>query len=237
MERSFKGVWIPKEIWLDEKLSLLEKVFLVEINSLDNDERGCFATNAYFAKFFRLSKNRVSIIINQLIKRGYVKGMIKFKAGTREVESRVLSIIKKNNTYIREQIDPVFENVDTPICENAKENNTSINNTVNTPPKSPKGDVADLWFEKFYKAYPKKKGKASAEKAWKKLKPNNELVSVILKAVERMKLSTDWQKDGGEYIPHPATWLNGRRWEDEISIPPTNSQLRPSAADVWGEFE
>jgi hypothetical protein len=41
MERDFKGVWIPKEIWLDERLNALEKIILTEIDSLDATERGC----------------------------------------------------------------------------------------------------------------------------------------------------------------------------------------------------
>ena len=45
--RDFKGVWIPKEIWLNTDLSIIEKVLLVEIDSLDNSDRGCFASNEY----------------------------------------------------------------------------------------------------------------------------------------------------------------------------------------------
>ena len=41
MQRNFKGVWIPREVWLSEELSLMEKVLFVEIDSLDN-ERSCF---------------------------------------------------------------------------------------------------------------------------------------------------------------------------------------------------
>lgn len=71
-------------------------------------------------------------------------------------------------------------------------------------------------FDEFWAAYPKKKGKDSAKKAWKKLKPDEELAEKILRAIEQQKTSKDWQKDGGQFIPYPATWLNGRRWEDEV---------------------
>ena len=47
----FKGIWIPKDIWLSDQLSLMEKVLFVEIHSLDN-ERGCYAGNKYFSEFF-----------------------------------------------------------------------------------------------------------------------------------------------------------------------------------------
>lgn len=68
MERAFKGIWIPAEIWLNKDLTLLEKVFLVEIDSLDN-ENGCFASNEYFSNFFGLSKNRCSEVIKSLEKK------------------------------------------------------------------------------------------------------------------------------------------------------------------------
>jgi hypothetical protein len=70
--RDFKGVWIPKEIWLNTDLSIIEKVLLVEIDSLDNSDRGCFASNEYLAKFVQLSEGRVANIISNLKKRKFL---------------------------------------------------------------------------------------------------------------------------------------------------------------------
>src|SRR5438067_1968647 len=70
-QRDFKGVWIPKEIWLSDKLSLTEKVVFVEIHSLDKD-RGCFAENAHFARFFRISARQVARYVASLKKKGMV---------------------------------------------------------------------------------------------------------------------------------------------------------------------
>jgi hypothetical protein len=74
-------------------------------------------------------------------------------------------------------------------------------------------------FVDFWKAYPRKVARNDAQKAWTKLKADSSLLAIILKAVEKQSLSADWQKDGGKFIPYPATWLNGRRWEDEVSAP------------------
>lgn len=131
MERAFKGVWIPKEIWLDKDLNWVEKVLLVEIDSLDNDE-GCWASNSYFADFFNLSKNRISILISSLSKKGYISVDIKYKEGTKQVDKR---IIKNKHTYMRKQKGGIGENEYTPICENAKENNTVFNNTDDSSSK------------------------------------------------------------------------------------------------------
>lgn len=70
-------------------------------------------------------------------------------------------------------------------------------------------------FDDFYNAYPRKVGKASALKAWQKINPDSSLQSRILKALEWQAQQGEWQKENGKYIPHPATWLNGNRWEDE----------------------
>lgn len=75
-------------------------------------------------------------------------------------------------------------------------------------------------FDLFWRAYPRKKSKGDAEKAWAKIHPDEQLTEHILRAVEQAKTSADWRKDGGQFIPHPATWLNRRGWEDEHSLPP-----------------
>lgn len=71
-------------------------------------------------------------------------------------------------------------------------------------------------FEVFWAAYPRHTGKQDAYKAFVKLKPDEALMAAILAGIERQKQSAQWTKDGGQFIPHPATWLNGCRWEDEL---------------------
>lgn len=71
-------------------------------------------------------------------------------------------------------------------------------------------------FAQFWERYPAKKGKQDAIKAWRKLKPSGDLLIAIMSGLEAQKAARDWRKDDGRYIPHPATWLNGRRWDDEL---------------------
>ena len=70
--RDFKGVWIPKEIWLSEELKMLEKVILVEIDSLDN-ENHCIAGNEYLAEFCSCSLSAVTKAIKHLKELGYIE--------------------------------------------------------------------------------------------------------------------------------------------------------------------
>ena len=73
-------------------------------------------------------------------------------------------------------------------------------------------------FENFWTAYPRKRNKGQAEKAWRQLKPGEQLVVKILQGIERAKTSADWQKDCGQFIPYPATWLRAKGWEDEHQV-------------------
>ena len=85
----------------------------------------------------------------------------------------------------------------------------------NTPPYPPPGDDG---FDAFWERYPKKVGKAAALKAWRKLKPDVGKQSVMLAALAVQVESESWRKDGGQFVPNPATWLNGARWEDEVQV-------------------
>lgn len=84
----------------------------------------------------------------------------------------------------------------------------------NIPPIPPKG-FFETWFETiFWPAYPRKtakaKAQAAAKNAWKKADAD-----LIMDGLSRAKQSGQWNRDGGQFIPHAATWLNQERWNDE----------------------
>lgn len=70
-------------------------------------------------------------------------------------------------------------------------------------------------FELFWAAYPRKVGKVACCRSWRRMKLDDMLCK-ILDALAEHKRSKSWQKNGGEFIPHPTTWINQRRWEDEL---------------------
>lgn len=72
MPRGFKGVWIPKEIWLNSELTLVEKVLIAEIDSLDT-RGGCFASNQHFSRFLGVTVVQVSRIISKMKTRGFIE--------------------------------------------------------------------------------------------------------------------------------------------------------------------
>ena len=92
-KRKFKGIWIPAEVWESKSLTLQEKVFLVEIDSLDNDN-GCYANNNYFSAFFGLSTTRVSLVIASLINKGFVTSTILQSEGNKRILRTSLTKVK-----------------------------------------------------------------------------------------------------------------------------------------------
>lgn len=75
-------------------------------------------------------------------------------------------------------------------------------------------------FLLFWKAYPKKTGKGEAYRSWNKLKPSKEKAERIVVSVKAHAQSKDWFKEDGKYVPLPATFLNQRRYDDEIAVLP-----------------
>lgn len=130
-ERDFKGVWIPKEIWLDNNLSWMEKLFITEIDSLDNDE-GCYASNGYFSEFFCITKSRCSQIISSLKTKGYIS--VQLIMGENKVQKRVVRILNEGIKNIKGGIkNPKqgIKNIKGGYLENCESNNTLYNNTSN----------------------------------------------------------------------------------------------------------
>ncbi len=82
--------------------------------------------------------------------------------------------------------------------------------------EEPQMDVQEQRFRGFWRSYPRKQGKGAAEKAWEKIRPDGKMFEKILSAIDAAKRSMQWRRDNGQYIPNPATWLNQRRWEDEL---------------------
>lgn len=118
-ERDFKGVWIPKTVWLDTRLNALEKIILTEIDSLDSSERGCWASNKYIAEFCQCSETKVSTAISKLIKLEYLYVQA-FDGRQRELKSRLSNFERQNiNTC-----NSAFENMQESNTSKSTDNNT-----------------------------------------------------------------------------------------------------------------
>ena len=219
VSRDFKGIWIPKGIWLDKNLTIQEKVFLAEIDSLEG-ENGCFASNAYFAEFFGLSKERVRKIIAELVEKGYITNELIYKEGTKEVDKRILKV----------RLKPYGGGGDinhTPMGEN--DHYITKNNI--TKNKYNYQEIIDYLNEKTGKTY-------------KAVKTNNQLINARyeegytledFKAVIDYKTSkwkgTEWEK----YL-RPSTLFSAKNFENYVNEAPRRSIECTSKEVEEGEF-
>jgi hypothetical protein len=84
--------------------------------------------------------------------------------------------------------------------------------------KETKPKQQDETFDMWYKHYPKKSSRGTAEKAWSRVTEKHLVVTLILKALEWQCKQESWTKEKGQYIPMPSTYINGKRWLDEKSV-------------------
>lgn len=220
---------IPAVVRYDTSLRPNAKLIYGEISALTSAYGYCWATNQYFADLYGFAKKTVSELISELASRGYITVEVcraKVNKGAGAVEMRKiwlnsrfdcdLTLSGKNRIgYPEKKGDPIPQKV--------KENNTSINNNPRNPQEG------DARFDAFWKAYPHKMDKQKAVKSFRKLKVDDELLKVILAALEKQKRSPQWNEDEGRYIPYPATWLNNRRWEAEAANAAAPAQSAPSS--------
>lgn len=167
LPRKFKGVWIPANLWLNRDLSITEKVMLVEIGSLESDDRGCYASNAHFAQFFDLSVKRVSNIINDLARDG-VLSISLIREGSRVVERqlRMLTPLENFHTPLENEANPSRKGYEPPLGKVTGSNTKIFNNTKRelnavAPSNSPQVQFNGLDFivteavlQKWAKAFP-----------------------------------------------------------------------------------
>lgn len=209
MSKSYYAV-IPATVRYDKRLPDGAKLLYGEITALCNERGFCWATNQYFADLYDKSTSTIKRWISKLEECGYIIRNFRYKDGSKEIDERCITICDTPAQYCDEvgaEIDlPPVQKCDDPRCKNEPDNIT-VNNTTNT---------TEL-FAQFWEAYPKKRSKDDAFKAFKSRKPNPVLVGEMIAAVQLMKDSGEWASDRIQYIPYPATWLRAGGWKDEVS--------------------
>ena len=179
------------------------------------------SVKAFQELFPYLGKSQISSALQKLLDEGLiVKGNYNKVAYDRTMWYAVTEL---GDTMFRKPINAVAENqrFDLSKIGNGNSENREPIPDINPDKKQDinisrkRADTDTLsGFDAFWKAYPNKKAKQNAIKAWKKLKPNDDLQQVILSDIRR-RMGGEWKDEAYQFIPHPATYLNGARWEDE----------------------
>lgn len=136
----------------------------------------------------------------------------------------------RRNTLLTQDEIMVIYGIKSPVGELSTPETTQVDgiNNADNPqkkrkekkrnnPLTPLTSSQQKLFDQFWSVYPNKKSKGQAEKAFVKINPDEQLLATMIATIERAKTQDkQWLKDNGVFIPHPATWLNARGWEDEI---------------------
>lgn len=230
-QRQFKGIWIPKEIWLNKDLTFQEKIILVEIDSYDDGQVGCFATNKHFVNNFGINSSRISQIIQSLQRKNYIN--INYDFNGNEIIRRYLHInrppypekegmLKTNIGMLKNEIG-VCQFDKGEYVNFLKDNNTNnINNTNN--------NIYIVEFEEIWKAYPNKKGKENAMKDYKKARKDGVTYETIVNGLKKYLMYC--KKEKKWYKPkNGSTWFHQRSWNDEYEIEVTTEDLQMDLTD------
>lgn len=246
MNRGFKGVWIPREIWLRDDLSCVEKCLLVEIESLSGYGQGCFAGNDHLAHFLKVSAPTITRALKKMEGLGLIRiDLAKTALGTKRTVYpliKMMSGLSQDLAGPTNQISegPTNQNDETPTNQNDEYSNTKdISNTDINTQRSNVGSeelaleiqAATLYnsddaFTMFYKAYPRHEGKADAEKAWKTSVKSSGFPNLLdLIGIVEARKRGEWNGKEKQFIPLPGSYLRGKRWEDEIVGEETEDDL------------
>ena len=197
---------IPNSVIQCDDLSDGDFRLLIYLYSLPDDWK-IFQEN--LGKKFNCNRENINKKIRRLKKAGYLEVS---KNNNNEYVYKLLNKnVSVNNTSINDTLI-----IDTSIND-THTNNLYIqkNNITNTYNNKEKNIIKEN-FEIFWKEYPKKQAKAKTKQWFEKNKPDEELMNKILESLSLFKKTSQWTKDNGQFIPLPTTWLNGKRWEDEI---------------------
>ena len=210
---------LTADVRYDKTLKPLARLLFAEITALCNKEGYCWASNQYFADLYEVDKTTVSGWIGQLKTRGYLTVQLEYKEGSKQILNRYMKI---NGEGIDEITKTSFQKDVDPIDQKTKGNtktNTKTNITVN--------NVDD--FDSFWKFYPRKASKEAARKAWEKLRPDQHIMQMIADNVKERVEKGEWRKDNQSFILHASTYLNQKRWEDEVVDQHTQTRTNPDS--------
>ena len=239
MGDEFCGQWaiLPAMVRYDPKLPPNAKLIYAEIAAKINEDGYCFAHNHYFAERFNLKADTVSSLIKRLADAGYIEVDLSPQRGNYDKRRIYLTPKPYDFTGKISEGGIGFKSGTGKISEGVSDLNPipleNSNLKLNTPYNPPEGDgtaskkrkrnykaAAEHMperFEKFWQAYPQqgRKKRQAAIKAWDKLKPDEAMLNEMAKGLAAQLKSREWQEGFG--IPHASTWLNGFRWEDEVT--------------------
>ena len=224
---------LPAAVRYDQTITAGARLLYAEISSLTDARGYCWASNSYFQQLYGISEPTVQRYLRALKAGGYIRiqdgdggqGRRKIYAGVNplgatDCHANAAALARNDKSGNPLKNDGVTPSKLTPNpVKNDTQNKKEIRKE-NDPPVAPQGAGAEIWdkpaWERFWAMYPRKVDKAKAIRAWNRLRADRKLMQTMSAALKAQIASEEWRRDNGRAIPYPSTWLNNRRWEDEV---------------------
>lgn len=251
---------LPAKVRYDRELRPNAKLLYAEITALADATGFCWASNDYLGQLFGLSKDAVKRLISSLAKKGYLTVEVVRDPQTQEVKERRIWVDRPgglSEIEEPEKAEPSGTNIPDPSGTNIpdpsgtkipiEQSKINFNNTPYNPPEGEGAGEAEkkrrgrdrsspTWrpedFERFWDAYPRHADRRKAVRAWDTLRPDDTMLERMSRGLYIQLSSPMWKRGIG--IPYPATWLNGARWEDDLTDGPAQADDR-EAGRQWAD--
>lgn len=197
---------LTADVRYDKRLNANSKLLYAEITALSEKNGVCWAGDSYFSKLYEVTPRTVQRWLNDLEKYNYIKRDVVYKDDSKEVEKRYITIVKE---VVTKMSVPYRQKCQGGMDKNVVDSTTSINTTSTNEVHVQNEEL----FNEFWEKYPRKINKKKAKDKYVK-SVDEETHKKIIKDLEVRKNSNFWEDE--QYIPHPTTYLNGERWNDEI---------------------
>ncbi len=204
--------------WIDKPETLSTFIFLLLVaNHSDNEWHGITIKRGQTVTSYAEIAHKMGISLQQV--RTSIKRLNSTGEITHQTTNRY-SLITIRNYEVYQSVINTQTNNQATISQQPSNNQA----TTNKNDKNDKNDKKYIYeqknafFDSFWCAYPKKKNKLRAQEVFYRLNVTDDLLQKIITAINKQKLTEEWQKENGRFIPYPDTWLKYRRWEDETKV-------------------
>jgi adenylate kinase family enzyme len=243
MNRDFKGVWIPRNIWEDKTLTWGEKLLFLEIDSLSKNGE-CFASNEHFSEFLDVGTRQIQNYLASLQSKGFIKIQLFYKGNTKIVTKRIISVLHKftdeqNFAHTDEETfahmdeqsftrtgEEKFVDSNTISFNNTKSNTNNIKKINKKGQKNSNSAELESEFELLWQKYPRKIGRAKAFQSYIKARNTKKYTFETIEIGLNQYIEyIENQGTDEQYIAHFTTWLNQERFNDDYIC--TATQKKP----------
>lgn len=207
---------VPNAVARSTTLSVNARVVYLALASRADDAGRCWPSRRTIAKDSGIALSTVSVALSELRGAGFVEWTQALAEDGTPCGASTYFLrpegVTATRTGVTARETPPIREADTGVTATRTQKKTHMNKTQRTTSSS----MADASFDEFWSAYPRRVGKGQARKAWASAMKKTDASTIIAGAA---RFASSSASSDLKFVPYPATWLNGERWDDEEAAP------------------